>query len=126
MRPFTNMYKKAPEDFQWKVDKQEFDEMIATKNLLLDQMVFPKSIYRCAGGSGSRFLFDAYRCVLEGGAVSTHFGGSRTVFIPKSSTAEDFGLIVRSPDALRPLTLCNCDCKDHHHSDMLRPAQVFH
>ena len=32
---------KAPEDIQWKIDKQDFDEMIATKNLLLDPMVFP-------------------------------------------------------------------------------------
>ena len=71
----------------------------------------PQSINRCAGGSGSRFLFDAKKCVLEGGAVSTHFARSRTLFIPKSSTAEDNGLIVRSPDALRPLTLCNGDCK---------------
>ena len=71
--------------------------MIATKNLLLDPMVFPKSIYRCAGGSGSRFLFDAYKCVLEGGVVLTHFAWSRTIFIPKSSTAEDYGLIVGSP-----------------------------
>ena len=43
--------------------------------------------------------------------VLTHFVANRTAFIPKSSTVDDFGLIVRSPDALRPLTLCNCDCK---------------
>ena len=48
---------------------------------------------------------------LTVGAVSTHLGASRTVFIPKSSTVEDTGLIERSPDALRPLTPCNCDCK---------------
>ena len=24
---------------------------------------------------------------------------------------DDNGRIIRSPDALRPLTLCNCDCK---------------
>ena len=39
------------------------------------------------------------------------FAASRTVFIPKSSIVDDNGLIVRSPDALRPLTLCNCDCE---------------
>ena len=49
--------------------------------------------------------------MLEGGAVPTLFAASRTVFIPKSSTVDDNGLIVRPPDALRPLTLCNCDCK---------------
>ena len=39
------------------------------------------------------------------------FAGSRTVFIPKTSDTEDLGRIIRSPDAFRPLTLCNCDCK---------------
>ena len=56
-------------------------------------------------GLGSRFLCNAYKRVLEGGAVI------RTVFIPKSSTVDDNGLIVRPPDALRPLALCDCDCK---------------
>ena len=36
---------------------------------------------------------------------------SRTVFVPKTSDTDDFGRIIRSPDGLRPLTLCNCDCK---------------
>ena len=43
---------------------------------------------------------------MEGGSVTTHFAASRTDFIPN-----DNGLIVRSPGALLPLTLCNCDCK---------------
>ena len=36
---------------------------------------------------------------------------SGTVFIPKTSDTDVLGRIIRSPDALRPLTLCNCDCK---------------
>ena len=39
------------------------------------------------------------------------FAESRTLFIPKSSDVDNNGRIVRSPEALRPLTLCNCDCK---------------
>ena len=31
--------------------------------------------------------------------------------MPKPSTVDDNGLVVRSPDALRSWTLCNCDCK---------------
>ena len=46
-----------------------------------------------------------------GGTVPEHFAESRTVFIPKASDIDDNGRIIRSPDALRPLTLCNCDCK---------------
>ena len=49
--------------------------------------------------------------LLEGGTVPEHFAESRTVFIPKSSDIDDNGRIIRSPDALRPLTLCNCDCE---------------
>ena len=71
----------------------------------------PYSIYRCAGGLRSHFLFNADKRVLEGGAVPTHFASSRTVFIPKSSNVDDNGLIVRSPYVLRPLTLCKCEWK---------------
>ena len=39
------------------------------------------------------------------------FGVSRTVFIPKSTKVDTRGLITRSPNTLRPLTLRNCDCK---------------
>ena len=39
------------------------------------------------------------------------FAEGRNIFIPKSSTVDENGLIVRSPEAPRPLTLCNCDCK---------------
>ena len=60
----------------------------------------PKGIYKCAGGFWSRFLFDAFKCVLKGGAVPTHFAASRTVFSPKSSTVDDNRVLVRSPDAL--------------------------
>ena len=66
---------------------------------------------RCAGGLGSHCQINQNKRVLEGGVVPTHFAASRTVFNPKSSTVDDNGLIVRSPDALRPLTLCDCDCK---------------
>ena len=53
----------------------------------------------------------AYKYLFEGGTVPQHFAESRTVFIPKTSDIDDDGRIIRSPDALRPLTLCNCGCK---------------
>ena len=112
MRPLSNTYKKAQEDILWEIDKREFDEMIATKKESdPGPYGIPYSIYRWAGGLGSHLLFNAYKRVLESGFVSTHFAASRTVFIPKSATVDDKWFIVRSPDALRPLTLCNGDCK---------------
>ena len=103
---------KAPEDNQWDIDKREFDEMIATKKESAPGPDgIPYSIDRCAGGLRSHSLFNAYESVLEGGAVPTQFAASRTVFIPKSSNVDDKGLIVRSPHALLPLTLCKCEWK---------------
>ena len=66
---------------------------------------YPKSPYRCAGGLGSQFLYNAYKHVIEGGPVPALFAASRTVFIPKSSDVDNNGRIVRSPEALRPLLL---------------------
>ena len=60
---------------------------------------------------GSQFHFNVYRLLLGGGTVPEHYAESRTVFIPKTSDIDDNGRIIRSPDTLRPLTLCNCDCK---------------
>ena len=39
------------------------------------------------------------------------FAESRTVFIPETSDTDNHGRVIRSLDAFRPLTLCNCDCK---------------
>ena len=103
---------KAPDDIHWTIDQTEFDELIATKkDSALGPDGIPYGAYGCAGGLGSQFLFNAYKFLLEGGTVPEHFAESGTVFIPKTSDIDDNGRIIRSPDALRPLTLCNCDCQ---------------
>ena len=71
----------------------------------------PYSVNRCAGRLGSQFQDNEYKHVIEGGPVPALFAASRTLFIPKSSDVDNNGRIVRSPEALRSLTLCNCDCK---------------
>ena len=102
---------QAPDHIRWTIDETEFDEIFALKK---DSAPGPDGVpcgaYRCAGGLGSQFLFKACRALLEG-AVPDHFAESRTVFITKTSHIDDNGRIIRLPDALRPLTLCNCDCK---------------
>ena len=62
-------------------------------------------------GIGLQFLYNADKFLLKGGTVLEHVAESRTVFIPESSDTDYNGRIIRSPDALRPLTLCICDCK---------------
>ena len=107
----TNQVEGSPDDIRWMVTKEEFDDILAKKRICSWPRRHPYSVYRCAGGIGTQFLFNAYRFVADAGAVPPRFAASRTVFIPKTSTVDDNGRIVRSPDALRPLTLCNCDCK---------------
>ena len=57
-------------------------------------MEFPYGVYRCAGGLGSKFLFNAYKAVLEGSAIPDCFAESRTVFIPETSDIDDLRAIV--------------------------------
>ena len=94
------------------IDKHEFDEMMdSKKESAPGPDGIPYSRYRCAGGLGSQFLFHAFKHVLDGGAIRAQFAAIRTVFIPNFSDVDDNGLIMKSPDALRPLTLCDCDRK---------------
>ena len=115
---------KAPDDIRWTIDKTEFDELIAMKK---DSAPGPDGIpygaYRCAGGPGSQFLFNAYRSLLEGGTVPEHFAESRTVFIPKTSDIDDNGRIIRSPDALRPLTLCQVRLQTFYFCHLSHPSR---
>ena len=102
----------APDDIRWTVDKTEFGDLLALKkDSAPGPDGIPYGVYRCAGGLGSKFLFLAYQDVLGGSAIPDCFAECRTIFIPKTSDIDDFGRIIRSLDALRPLTLCNCDCK---------------
>ena len=66
-------------------------------------MALSYSFCRCAGGLGSRILFNEYNQVLEPKV--------ETVFISKTSDIDDNGRIIGSQEALRPLTLCKCSCK---------------
>ena len=60
---------KAPDDIRWEIDRHEFDEMMASKKVSAPGPDgIPYSIYKCAGGLGSQFLFNVCKRVLEGGA----------------------------------------------------------
>ena len=61
---------KAPDDIRWELDKNEFDELMATKKESAPGPGgIPYSFYRCARGLGWQVLFNAYKHVLEGGTV---------------------------------------------------------
>ena len=94
------------------LDKTEFDDLLALKN---DSARGHDGILRClqlCWWSGFKVLLSMLtKLSLEGSGILDCFAESRIVFIPKTSDIDDFGRIIRSPDALGPLTLCNCDCK---------------
>ena len=98
--------RKDLDDIRWSNDKTEFDDLLAVKK---DSHPGPDGIpcgaYRCVGGLGSQFLCNAYRAPLEGGNVPDHLPESRIFLNTETSDMDDNGWIVRSPDALRPLTL---------------------
>ena len=108
-RPFSLA---STELIQWTLRNEEFDEMTSTnKEAAPGPDGHPKNVYRCARSIGSQI----FQCIQTscGGGVSSLFAASKTVIIPNSSTVDDQGRIVRSPDPLRPFTLCHCDCKIH-------------
>ena len=109
---FCDMFNTLLMTSNWTVGQAEFDDLLALeKDSAPGPDGIPYGVYRCAGDLGSKFLFRAYQAILEGSNIPDCFAETRTVFIPKTSDTDDLGSIIRSPDALRPLTLCNCDCK---------------
>ena len=55
-----------PDDISWTIDQAECDELLALKkDSAPGPAGIPYRVYRCAGGLGSKFLFHAYKAVLE-------------------------------------------------------------
>ena len=56
---------QAPDDMSWTIDQAEFDDLLAFKK---DSAPGPDGIpygaYRCAGGLGSKFLFNAKKSCI--------------------------------------------------------------
>ena len=68
---------QAPDDICWTFHKAEFDELLALKkDLAPGTDGIPFVAYRCAGNLGSQFLLNAYRALVEGGAVPDHYAES--------------------------------------------------
>ena len=120
---------QAPDGINCAIDQAEFDDLLALKkDSAPGPDGIPYGVYRCAGGLGSKFPFRAYQAVLEGSAIPDCFAESRTVFIPKTSDTDDLGRIIRSLDALRPLTckvLTSAICRGLHWYPMqcIHPSQ---
>ena len=103
---------QAPDDISWTLDQAEFDDFLALKKVSAPG---PDGIPAVSAGvlvvwvrSSSLMLTKLFWKEVP---FPDCFAERRTVFIPKTSDIDDHGRIIRSPDALRSLTMCNCDCK---------------
>ena len=90
----------------------EFEEPLASKRDSapgLDCLLC--GVYRSACGIGAKFLCAAYRaCLQERLSLLVSEPAVRFLFLsPPNFDAQ--GHTIRSHEALRPLTLCSCDCK---------------
>ena len=52
---------KVPDDIRGDIDRNESELMASKKESALGPDGIPGSFYRCAGGLGSQFLFNAYK-----------------------------------------------------------------
>ena len=59
-------------------------------------------------GIGARMLFAAYQSLYAVASPLQAFAERKTVFVPNTNDADEHGGVIRSPEALHSLTLCNC------------------
>ena len=67
----------------------------------------------CAGDLDSQFFLKLINISWKE-IPFLSFAESSTKLISKTSDIDDNGMIIRILDVVRPLTLCNCDCKLLH------------
>ena len=100
----TSSAQPVPRNLTWSIDLHEIFKLIASmRESAPGPDGLPYSVYSCAGCLGAKFLQIA--------ALPWEFGANRPVFIPKTGEVNAQGLLIRSPESLRPATLGNCDCK---------------
>ena len=101
-------HRHVPDDVRCVIVKNDFDEIMAS---MKESAPGPDgtALTKGAGRLVSLILFCVYRTCAGGWYCSCAFLSKE--IIPNSSDCDDNGMIVPSPEALRPLTLCNCDCK---------------
>ena len=103
---------QAPDDLSWTIDQAEFDDLLALKKetapALTEFLTVPTGVLVAWVRSSSLMQIE----------LSWKGAPSLTSYI------DDHGRIIRSPDTLRPLTLCNCDCKPLYFCHVSRPSLV--
>ena len=94
-----NFVQRAPDHVQWTLCRREFDEMLATKKSAPGPDGVPYSVYRSAGGIGANILCTAFEQLLDDGELPVLLAASRTVFIPLSTSVDNYSRNVRSPES---------------------------
>ena len=102
----------ALDDIAREVHREEFERLLVNKRVSaadLDGLPIQRMSDALAGLDG------AYQHLLHMGNLSEGIAASKNVFITKAKNVAANGRLIRPPDALRPRTLCTCDCAHHHH-----------
>ena len=88
-------------DMNWTIAFSAFEEMLEG---------LPCRVYRSAGGIGAKFLFVLTKQFCWGRSPGWYRSVPHCVH-PKNGDTNAQGLLIRTPEALRLLTLCNFDGK---------------
>ena len=103
---------KAPGDIRWVMTKMNLtSSWLLRRNPLLVVMEFRTAFTDVREVWVRGFCFVHTNMCWTVVLLPELFAEIRTVFVPISSDVDNNGWIIRSPEALRPLTLCKCDCK---------------
>ena len=72
----------AIDDIEWEVNREEFEEPLVTKRESAPDPGGLPCAFRCAGGIGTHFVFEAYQHLLHGRHTPEGFAASKNVLIP--------------------------------------------
>ena len=111
-KAFVRQFGVRLPSIEWLLTFKEFGE-------LLDSVVhsapgpdgIPFACWKHAPTSLKHNLYAAYVALLSGSGVPDDFNIAFMIFLPKGSHTEDNGLVARSPEDTRPLSLSNTDAK---------------
>ena len=104
---------RDPVNLQWTPGKKNSMRWLQQKESAPGPDVLAYSVYRCAGEIGAQQRFDAFKCTssMELLFHQASQPAQWCSFPNPAQPIDDQGWIVRSPEALGPLTLCKCECK---------------
>ena len=96
----------TPPDFIWKIGLDDLEELLAPmRESAPGAHGLPQGVCRSAGGIGQNVSSLLTRLVCREPLSLLALVPAELLHIPKSAEVDAQGLVIRSPEALQPLTL---------------------